>query len=153
MSLSMSSTEASSFSTPALAWWKKNLYGVRSEGSLACSVFKRLSKFFTVACRTSIATDGPADFPVLWSTNCMRIEPRPSGIRASSATLSAFSVAASFCRLLGGGTTVAIVKVVSVNRYQAGEVAFRAARRISTIVTVAKTCIATAFPEIFIDKE
>lgn len=71
-------------------------------------VFSKVSRFLTVASFTGTATTEPVVFPVLWSTNCTLTLPRLSGIFASSSALSAFSAAAIFCRLLGGGTTVAI---------------------------------------------
>ena len=74
-----------------------------------CNVFNRISRFRTVESPTGIATAGPEASPLAWSKNCTRTLPRFSGIESISCCCRAFSEASSLWRLLGGGTSVAIV--------------------------------------------
>ena len=69
---------------------------------------RRISRFLTVASLRGTETTGPVAFPLDWSTNCTRTLPRPSGVARSSACWMSFCATASFWRLLGGGTMVAI---------------------------------------------
>lgn len=83
-----------------------------------CNVFSNSSKFFTVASAIGTATAGPVEFPVAWSRNWTRILPRSSGTDCTSCWVRAFSAASNLCRLLGGGTTVAISVRFSPGQYK-----------------------------------
>lgn len=62
-----------------------------------------------LASATGTETAGPVALPVAWSKNWTRTLPRSVGVLWISCCSLAFSAAATFWRLLGGGTRVDMV--------------------------------------------
>lgn len=113
LSANASSSSSSSLSGRFRPRSWKNRYGIRSRASLTPSkLFSKISRFLTVAWANGTDTAGPASAFEIRSTNCTRME--PSGMGAGCCCIRAFSAASSFCRLDGGGRTVAMASFLRI---------------------------------------